>query len=139
PDEGEADQGVAAEGPPVGAGGGREDIGQRGDGSRSAGGGIKEAKRGSGVVGRQAAGTNGGARGRTARQAEQWLWRERVRAEENRRDRSPRCAGQAVWWRFLATGADWRNGNAPFGGADGSRLATMRGTRSALPDRALIT
>src|ERR1700722_12465469 len=34
-----------------------------------------------------------------------WLWRERVRAEENQRDRSPRCAGQAIWGRFLATDA----------------------------------
>ena len=37
PDEGEADQGVAAEGTPVGAGGSREDVGQRSNGSRSVG------------------------------------------------------------------------------------------------------
>src|SRR5262249_32986729 len=59
PAEGKADQGIAAEGPPVGAGGGREDVGQCGNGNRSVSGGIKEAKRGSEVVGRRAAGRNG--------------------------------------------------------------------------------
>src|SRR5262249_4586723 len=44
-DEGQADQGVAAEGTPVGAGGSREAVGQRGHGSRSVGARVK---RGSG-------------------------------------------------------------------------------------------
>src|SRR5438105_4510979 len=39
PDEGEADQGVAAEGTPVGAGDNREDVGHRSHGSRSVGAG----------------------------------------------------------------------------------------------------
>src|SRR5947209_20538250 len=39
PDEGEADQGVEAEGTPAGAGGSREDVGQRPNGSRSVGAG----------------------------------------------------------------------------------------------------
>src|SRR5947209_17074140 len=41
-DEGEANQGVAAEGTPAGAGGGREDVGQRCNGSRSAGAGGQQ-------------------------------------------------------------------------------------------------
>src|SRR5262249_50043320 len=49
-DEGEADQGAEAEGTPVGAGGSREDAGQRRNGSRSAGAGIKEHKGGSAVA-----------------------------------------------------------------------------------------
>src|SRR5438876_11851491 len=36
-------------------------------------------------------------RGRTARRTDPWLWQERVRAEENRGERSPRRAGQAIW------------------------------------------
>src|SRR5262249_43644875 len=47
PDAGEADQGVATEGTPVGAGGHREDVGRRGHGSRSSGAGIDERRRGS--------------------------------------------------------------------------------------------
>ena len=92
PDEGEADQGVAAEGAPVGAGGGREDVGQRSDGGRSAGAGVKERKRESEVVGRR-------AEGRRARRASQTIrgsGGSTVRAEENQGERSPRCAGQAV-------------------------------------------
>src|SRR5205823_8108548 len=41
-DEGEAAQGVAAEGPPAGAGGGREGVGQRCNGNRSVGAGVTE-------------------------------------------------------------------------------------------------
>src|SRR5262249_42710363 len=48
-DEGQADQGVAAEGTPVGAGGSRGDVGQRAHGSRSVG---ARGKRGSGDRGR---------------------------------------------------------------------------------------
>src|SRR5262249_13699403 len=44
-DEGEADQGVEAEGTPVGVGGHREDIGGRCNGGRNTGAGIKERKR----------------------------------------------------------------------------------------------
>ena len=42
PDEGEAAQGAEAEGAPAGAGGDREDAGQRGDGGRGIGAGMKE-------------------------------------------------------------------------------------------------
>src|SRR5262249_41334638 len=42
------------------------------------------------------------------------LWQERVRAEENQGERSPRCAEQAGWGRFLATEAcnAWMLGSA---------------------------
>src|SRR5262249_4347735 len=49
-DAGEADQGVEAEGTPVGAGDHREDVGGPCNGGRSAGGGIKEGKTASAVV-----------------------------------------------------------------------------------------
>src|SRR5581483_941769 len=57
PDEGEADQGVAAEGTSVGAGDHREDVGQRCNGRGSLGAGIKERKRVSAVLGWRAEGT----------------------------------------------------------------------------------
>src|SRR5437773_158174 len=66
PDEGEADQGVEAEGTPVGAGDNREDVGQRSNGSRSIGGGVKEGKRVSEVEGQRAEGRNREERGTTA-------------------------------------------------------------------------
>jgi len=56
-------------------------------------------------VGQRAEGRNRGGRERTASQTGQWLWQERVRAEENQGERSPRCAEQAGWGRFLATDA----------------------------------
>src|SRR5262249_14775032 len=51
PDEGEADQGAQAEGTPVGTGNQREDVGWPCPGGRSAGGGIKEGRTASAVVG----------------------------------------------------------------------------------------
>jgi hypothetical protein len=57
-DEGEAGQGVEAEGTPVGAGGGREDADQRCNGSRSTGARVEEDKRAS-AVGQEAEGTTG--------------------------------------------------------------------------------
>src|SRR5437588_8798095 len=51
PDEGEADQGVEAEGTPAGAGGNREGVGQRRNGRHSGGAGGTGAKRGAGGLG----------------------------------------------------------------------------------------
>src|SRR5262249_12956114 len=87
-----------AEGPPVGAGSNREGVGPRCNGNRSVGAGLTE-------VGQRTEGRNRGGRGRTASQTGQWLWQERVRAEENQGERSPRCAEPAGWGRFLATDA----------------------------------
>src|SRR5262249_42751261 len=64
PDEGQAGQGAAAEGAPVGAGGNREDVGRRCNGSRSAGGGGKTGKRISAGVGRRGRGGRGQDEGR---------------------------------------------------------------------------
>src|SRR5215471_12889620 len=105
PSEGEADQGAEAEGPPVGAGGRREAVGQRCAGGRRAGAGVTKGKRVSEVVGRRAAARNRGERRRTARQTGPWPWQDSVRAEENCGGRSPRCAGYAIAGRFLATSA----------------------------------
>ena len=71
-------------------------------------------------MGRRAEGRNRGERGGTTSQTGQWLWQERVRAEENQRLRSPRRAEQADGGRSLATGADWRNCDACGGVSDRS-------------------
>src|SRR5262249_21622492 len=55
-DEGEAGQGVAAEGTAAGTGGSREGVGRRSHGSRSVGAGGKKGTRVSEVVGRRAEG-----------------------------------------------------------------------------------
>ena len=55
------------------------------------------------MVGGRAEGRHREERGKTASPRGQWPWQERVRAEENQGQRSPRCAGQAVGGRFLAT------------------------------------
>src|SRR5579871_209608 len=65
PDEGKADQGVAAEGARAGAGARREGGGRGAHGSRGIGTGVTKAKRVSEVVGRRAAARNRGERGRT--------------------------------------------------------------------------
>src|SRR5262249_16849307 len=71
PDEGKADQGIAAEGTPAGAGDDREDVGQRCTSRGSLGAGITEGKRASEVMGRRAKGRNRGERGRKASQTGQ--------------------------------------------------------------------
>jgi hypothetical protein len=44
-------------------------------------------------------------RGLTDSEPGQWAWQGTVRAEDNQGERSPRCAGQAIGERFLATDA----------------------------------
>src|SRR5262249_14196426 len=119
PDEGKAAQGVAAEGAPVGAGGGREDAGQRANRSGSVGAGGKEGTGVSAVAGQRAEGNNGQERGRTASRTDPWLWQERVRPRESRGERSPRCAEQAGWRTVPCNRRTQRSGplrTAPVGG-----------------------
>src|SRR5262249_50634073 len=60
PDEGEAAQGVATESTPVGAGGSREDVGQRCPSRGGIGAGIKEGNKTSEEVGRRGSEGKGG-------------------------------------------------------------------------------
>src|SRR5262249_21526014 len=93
----EADQGVAAEGPPVGAGGSRDAAGQRCTGGRRAGTGGEEDRRGSAAVAHRAEGRNREERGRPAGRTAPGLREESGRARENQTEISPRCAGRVGW------------------------------------------
>jgi hypothetical protein len=78
-------------------------------------------------MGRRAERRNRGERGRTASPPGQWLWQGRVRAEENQRLRSPRCAEQAGGGRFLATEERNTASRIAFGGAARGALVLADG------------
>src|SRR6516164_9209251 len=117
PNEGEAAQGVEAEGTPVGAGDNRENVGRRSNGSRRFGAGIKE-EQGIGSGGPEGGGEeHGSTRKNTQSDRPMAMAGENARrGEPGRKIISVRSASRRGW--VLATEEDWPDCNAPFGDPD---------------------